>query len=193
MRPARSAGVRYATPGSCGTGPGRSSRAGRRGCSRRPGQAMPGCFAVRPGDEVLDPGPQSALLQGPGALPGELQVVGMVVEEQVPIGDHALQDADGVDDRGDGDPGHLALAQGPSPIRCLRSSSLSCESRQSAAHAAGGRTISRHGRTPIWSITTARIPITPIPACCQSTGPQRGHWDARAGLRVRASDRRWWG
>jgi hypothetical protein len=32
-----------------------------------------------------------------------------VVEQQVPVGDHALQDADGADDRGDGDPGNLAL------------------------------------------------------------------------------------
>jgi hypothetical protein len=37
------------------------------------------------------------------------RVVGVVAEQQVPVGDHALQDADGVDDRRDGHPGGLSL------------------------------------------------------------------------------------
>ena len=73
------------------------------------GQAVAGRLLVRPGHEVLDPVPERARLQGAGARPAGWQVVGVVVEQQVPVGDHALQDADGVDDGGDGDPGNLAL------------------------------------------------------------------------------------
>ena len=53
---------------------------------------------------------RSALIfREPVSRPFAVQVVGVVVEQQVPVRDHALQDADGVDDRGDGHPGDLAL------------------------------------------------------------------------------------
>src|SRR6266567_1352932 len=45
-----------------------------------PGKAVAGRLAVRPGDEVLDPVPERARLQGAGAFPGSGKVVGLVVE-----------------------------------------------------------------------------------------------------------------
>src|SRR5262249_52345984 len=77
-------------------------------------EVMADCLLVRPGHEVLDPCPDGRRLQGTGTRPFASHVVGLAVEQQMPVGDHALQDADGVDDRGDGHPGNLALgACGP--------------------------------------------------------------------------------
>jgi hypothetical protein len=73
------------------------------------GQVVPGCLAVRPVGEVLDPLPECGGLQGAGVRPVAARVVGVVAEQQVPVGDHALQDANGVDDGGNGDPGNIAL------------------------------------------------------------------------------------
>jgi len=84
----------------------------RVGGDRLAGQSEAGCLAVRPGGEVPDPVADRVRLQGAGAGAGAGQVVGVVVEEQVPVRDHALQDADGVDDRGYGDPGDGALGAG---------------------------------------------------------------------------------
>jgi hypothetical protein len=39
-----------------------------------------------------------------------VQVVRVVVEEKVTVGDHAFQDADGIDDGSDSDPRHFAPA-----------------------------------------------------------------------------------
>jgi hypothetical protein len=33
----------------------------------------------------------------------------VMIEQEVPVGDHALQDPDGVDHRGDGNPGNVAF------------------------------------------------------------------------------------
>ena len=117
-RPGRWAGGRCARPGCGGSGWCRSARAGRRGWPRRAarGWLPPGSPRRRSPRSAAEHG----RLQGAGARPGA-QVVGVVVEQQVPVGDHALQDADGVDDRGDGDPGNLAL--GP-PDSWLPSSSV---------------------------------------------------------------------
>ena len=84
------------------------ARAGRRGWPR-PGSAVTGRLAVHPGGEVPDPLSERGGLQGAGVRPFAARVVDVVVEQQVPVGDHALQDADGVDDRGDGHPGNVAL------------------------------------------------------------------------------------
>ena len=72
------------------------------------GQPVTGCLPARPGNEVLDPVPERACLQGAVACPAAL-VMGLLAEQQVPVGDHALQDPDGVDDRRDGHPGSFAL------------------------------------------------------------------------------------
>jgi len=48
-----------------------------------------------------------------------VRVVDAVVEQQVPGGDHAFQHADGRDDRGDGDPGNVALGTAGKVIAIL--------------------------------------------------------------------------
>ena len=83
------------------------------------GQAVPGCLAVRPVREILDPLPERGGLQGAGVGPLAAHVVGVVVEQQVPVGHHALQDADGVDDRRDGHPGNLALGAAGTVVAVL--------------------------------------------------------------------------
>ncbi|MEU0217453.1 hypothetical protein ABZ281_21055 [Streptomyces sp. NPDC006265] len=68
------------------------------------GQAARGCLVVGPGDEVLHPFAQG--VHGEGA--GTAQVVGVVIEQQLPWGNDAFQNTDGVHDRGDGHPGSIA-------------------------------------------------------------------------------------
>ncbi|OLZ45046.1 hypothetical protein BS329_35445 [Amycolatopsis coloradensis] len=41
-----------------------------------------------------------------------MQIMTAMVEQQSPGGDHALQNTDGADNRGDGDPGNVALNTG---------------------------------------------------------------------------------
>lgn len=45
--------------------------------------------------------------EGAGARPGAAQVVGVVVEQQLTVGNHTFQDTDGLHDRGDGHPGSI--------------------------------------------------------------------------------------
>jgi hypothetical protein len=73
------------------------------------GQAVAGRFMVGPGHEVFDPFPECAHFQGPGVPPFHMQVMGVMIEQEVPVRDHALQDPDGVDHRGDGNPGNVAF------------------------------------------------------------------------------------
>jgi hypothetical protein len=88
------------------------------------GQSVAGCLAVGPGHEVLDPVPERGRLQGAGPGPAGRQVVGVVIEQQVPCGDHVLEDADGVDDGGDGDLGGLALGAAGLVVAVLVDSGL---------------------------------------------------------------------
>ncbi|CAM5653568.1 hypothetical protein STENM36S_02118 [Streptomyces tendae] len=72
------------------------------------GQPAGGCLPVGPGDEVLYPDAQAVHGERACAGAGAAQVVGVVVEQQLPLGHHALQDPDGVHDGGDGHPGDIA-------------------------------------------------------------------------------------
>lgn len=73
---------------------------------------MSGSLTVNPGYEVLDPLLQIFALQHAIVPSGVDEVVVGRVEQQVSPGDDAFEDADGVDDGGDGDPGDLAVLAG---------------------------------------------------------------------------------
>jgi len=72
------------------------------------GQPMGCCFVVGPGDEVLHPIPSVWTVREPVPARVAAQVVGVVVEQQLAVGNHAFQDTDGVHDRCDGRPGNIA-------------------------------------------------------------------------------------
>lgn len=73
------------------------------------GEALSFGFAVGPGDEFLDPLGQAVVLQGSVKVALATEVVVSGAEEEFAFRDNAFQDADGVDNRSNGDPGDLAF------------------------------------------------------------------------------------
>ncbi|MET9443560.1 hypothetical protein [Streptomyces sp. NPDC006610] len=67
---------------------------------------------VHPHDEVLDPKVQGVLLQRSMAASSSHEVVMGGAEQQLTVGNHAFEDSDRPDDRGDRNPGDSALFTG---------------------------------------------------------------------------------
>ncbi|MGW7168531.1 hypothetical protein ACWGH3_25190 [Streptomyces sp. NPDC054884] len=96
-------------PSQSSSEPGRSDRAVRILGDDLAEETLGPCLIIRELYEALDPPAQSVLLDGSvvTALAGEVVVSG--TEQKLALRNHAFQDADGVNDRGDGDPGNCSF------------------------------------------------------------------------------------
>src|SRR5690606_36604554 len=130
-------------PGQGAAEPGHADRTERVLRDGLVGQPLVLGFAVRPGDEGLDPPVQRRAPYHSLALlaAGAVNVVVSGAEEEFALGDHSFQDADGTYDRGDRDPGDVAYLAGGGVVAVVVKDALEvvAADQVSARGAVGGR------------------------------------------------------
>ena len=166
--------------------------------------------------KVVDAVVKPARLEGSGAGPWRAHLVASPVEQEVSVRHHAFEYTDGVDDRGDGDPGDCALHSGGlvvavivggglvfvavDQIRCrprLPSASCSGSGQQPVRkpRTTGGGHVFRPCSIPPWLRSSVRLPaaesVTALRGCARPKASACSDSDHVARERRGAVRRRW--